>query len=141
VCAGGVDAVVVATRDRLARFGAGALERVLERHACRLEVVDAEVAGSDGDFEGRLVRDVLALVTSFAGKLHRRRRGRNANAGGGAEKRDPAGAAPPGPHSSAPNGGRDATRPPGAETPRDSFRQARGGDRVVGQVQLPEVGK
>ncbi|MHA1730872.1 MAG: recombinase family protein, partial [Promethearchaeota archaeon] len=25
VCAGGVDAVVVATRDRLARFGAGAL--------------------------------------------------------------------------------------------------------------------
>lgn len=83
----GVQPAVVACtfRDRVARFGTGVVERYLEAFGARLECIRGPPAGGDpgggGESEeGRLVKDLVALVTSFAGKLHRRRRGQVAPA-------------------------------------------------------------
>ena len=74
VLEGGIDHVVVSTPDRLARFGTRCLGQVFALHGTRLEVVDKQLEGSAATAEARLVQDVIALVTSFAGKLHRMRR-------------------------------------------------------------------
>ncbi|MDO0939202.1 IS607 family transposase [Streptomyces sp. DG2A-72] len=66
----GVTALLVTHDERLARFGTGLLaEVVLPSWACRLEIVggDEEL---DGVGDGDLVRDMLAVVTSFSGRLY-----------------------------------------------------------------------
>ena len=64
-----VTVLLVTHEERLARFGAGLLaEVVLPSWGCHLEVAggDEELGGSgDGD----LVRDMIAVVTSFSGYL------------------------------------------------------------------------
>jgi excisionase family DNA binding protein len=62
--AGQVDVIVVAWKDRLTRFGF----RYLEDHAgARIEVVNGQEEGAP---QQELVEDLLAIVTSFAGRLY-----------------------------------------------------------------------
>jgi excisionase family DNA binding protein len=65
--AGQVDVIVVAWKDRLTRFGF----RYLEDHAgdlgARIEVVNEQEEGAP---QQELVEDLLAIVTSFAGRLY-----------------------------------------------------------------------
>ncbi|MFK0252008.1 IS607 family transposase [Streptomyces sp. NPDC090445] len=65
-----VTVLLVTQEERLARFSTGLLaEVVLPSWGCRLEVVggDEELDGSE---EGELVRDMIAVVTSFSGRLY-----------------------------------------------------------------------
>lgn len=66
--AGGVDRVLIVTRDRLARFGVSFLEAHLESHGASLTVLEAE--DRDLSPEDELVSDLLALVASFSGRLY-----------------------------------------------------------------------
>ncbi|PUA33846.1 MAG: IS607 family transposase [Zestosphaera tikiterensis] len=71
-----VDIVVVAYRDRLTRFGFEYLEYFFKQYGVRIEVVYGE---EPRDAHQELVEDLLAIVTSFAGKLcglrsHRKKR-------------------------------------------------------------------
>ena len=65
--AGQADVIVVAWKDRLTRFGF----RYLENHAgdlgARIEVVNGQEEGAP---QQELVEDLLAIVTSFAGRLY-----------------------------------------------------------------------
>ncbi len=62
-----VDVVVVGFRDRLTRFGFKYLERYFASHGVRIEVVEGE---EPKEAYQELVEDLIALVTSFAGKLY-----------------------------------------------------------------------
>lgn len=65
-----VTALLVTHDERLARFGSALLaEVVLPSWGCRLEIAggDEEL---DGVGDGDLVRDMLAVVTSFSGRLY-----------------------------------------------------------------------
>jgi putative resolvase len=62
-----IGVVVVAFKDRLTRFGFRYLERYFSSHGVRVEVVNGE------EPKGRLprtCRGLIALVSSFAGKLY-----------------------------------------------------------------------
>lgn len=60
--------------DRLARFGVRLLQVWCEVLGVRL--VFTQQKDTEQPFENQLTSDVIALVTSFAGKVHRRRRGK-----------------------------------------------------------------
>jgi len=60
--------------DRIARFGTKPLVAVLGVAGVEVKAVHVPAAQT---FEEALVADVVALLTSFSGKLHRRRRGQN----------------------------------------------------------------
>ena len=62
-----VDVVVITYKDRLARFGFEHLEYFFKQYGVRIEVVYGEE--SKGAYQ-ELVEDLLAIVTSFAGKLY-----------------------------------------------------------------------
>jgi len=62
-----IGAVVVAFKDRLTRFGFSYLERYFSSHGVRIEVVNGE---EPKDAYQELVEDLIALVSSFAGKLY-----------------------------------------------------------------------
>jgi len=62
-----VDAVVVTYKDRLTRFGLEYLEYFFKQYGVRIEVVYGE---EPKDAYQELVEDLLAIVTSFAGKLY-----------------------------------------------------------------------
>ncbi|WP_258085040.1 IS607 family transposase [Thermococcus thermotolerans] len=63
---GEVGKVVITYRDRLTRFGFKYLEQYFNSHGVEIEVIfDDEEA-----IEKELVEDLLAIVTSFAGKLY-----------------------------------------------------------------------
>lgn len=62
-----VDVVVVTYRDRLTRFGFEYLEYFFKQYGVRIEVVYGE---EPKDAYQELVEDLLAIVTSFAGKLY-----------------------------------------------------------------------
>ncbi|ADB58207.1 IS607 family transposase [Archaeoglobus profundus] len=62
-----VDVVVVTYRDRLTRFGFEYLEYFFKQYSVRIEVVYGE---EPKDAYQELVEDLLAIVTSFAGKLY-----------------------------------------------------------------------
>jgi predicted site-specific integrase-resolvase len=74
VAAGLCEVVVVRDADRLARFGTRIMEEMFPAEGVRLEVAFRSTASSTR--EELLVQDVVALLTSFSGKLHRARRGR-----------------------------------------------------------------
>jgi putative resolvase len=71
--AGKYDRIYITYRDRLARFGTGSYEEILR--ALNIPIICLNEA-EDNSLENRLVSDVLAVITSFAGKLHRSRRGK-----------------------------------------------------------------
>ena len=60
--------------DRLSRFGRNLLQTCMELFDVTPHSIMAEVRTETP--EQRLVRDMVAILTSFAGKLHRQRRGR-----------------------------------------------------------------
>jgi len=62
-----VDVLVVTYKDRLTRFGFEYLEYFFKRYGVRIEVVYGE---EPKDAYQELVEDLLAIVTSFAGKLY-----------------------------------------------------------------------
>ncbi|MCR6692832.1 MAG: recombinase family protein [archaeon YNP-LCB-003-016] len=59
--------VIVAFKDRLTRFGFSYLERCFSSHGVRIEVINVE---EPKDAYQELVKDLIALVSSFAGKLY-----------------------------------------------------------------------
>ncbi|MEM2626335.1 MAG: IS607 family transposase [Candidatus Jordarchaeales archaeon] len=63
---GEVGAVIVAFKDRLTRFGFKYLERYFAPHNVKIEAVNEEPK----DAYQELVEDLVALVSSFAGKLY-----------------------------------------------------------------------
>ena len=62
-----VDVVVVTYRDRLTRFGFEYLEYFFKQFGVRIEAVYGE---EPKDAYQELVEDLIAIVTSFAGKLY-----------------------------------------------------------------------
>jgi putative resolvase len=62
-----IGVVVAAFKDRLARFGFSYLERYFSSHGVSIEVVNGE---EPKDAYQELVEDLIALVSSFAGKLY-----------------------------------------------------------------------
>ncbi len=62
-----VDVVVITYKDRLTRFGFEYLEYFFRQYGVRIEVVYGE---EPKDAYQELVEDLLAIVTSFAGKLY-----------------------------------------------------------------------
>ena len=62
-----VDVVVVIYRDRLTRFGFEYLEYFFKQYGVRIEVIYGE---EPRDAYQELIGDLLAIVTSFAGKLY-----------------------------------------------------------------------
>jgi len=62
-----VDVVVITYKDRLTRFGFEYLEYFFKWFGVRIEVVFGEEP--EGAYQ-ELVEDLIAIVTSFAGKLY-----------------------------------------------------------------------
>jgi len=62
-----IEAVFVTYKDRLTRFGFRYLEAFFSSHGCRIETVDAEELK---ETQQELVEDLIAIVTSFAGKIY-----------------------------------------------------------------------
>jgi len=71
-----VDVVVVTYKDRLTRFGFEYLEYFFNQYGVRMEVVYGE---EPKDAYQELVEDLIAVVTSFAGKLYGMRSRRKKN--------------------------------------------------------------
>ena len=65
--AGRADVVIVAWKDRLTRFGFGYLKNHAEELGARIEVVNEQEERTPHE---ELVEDLLAIVTSFAGRLY-----------------------------------------------------------------------
>ena len=66
-----VGTIVVEHRDRLARFGVGMVEAMLEARGGRLLVID------DNEVEDDLVRDMTEILTCFCARLYGRRSAAN----------------------------------------------------------------
>ena len=66
---GQVDRVLVDHKDRLARIGVGYLEVLFEEYNCEIVTVSGDEAFSDSS-ESELVRDLIAVMTSFTARLH-----------------------------------------------------------------------
>lgn len=62
-----VDVVVVTYKDRLTRFGFEYLEYFFKQYGVKIEVVYGE---EPKDAYQELVEDLIAIITSFAGKLY-----------------------------------------------------------------------
>ena len=61
-----IEAVFVTYRDRLTRFGFRYLEAFFSSHGCRIETIDSEELKEP---QQELVEDLIATVTSFAGRI------------------------------------------------------------------------
>ena len=66
----GVDRLMVEHPDRLARFGVGVIENLLAGYGVTVIYTGQP---EDESAESELVRDMLAIVTSFAGRLYGQR--------------------------------------------------------------------
>jgi putative resolvase len=66
----GVDRLIVEHPDRLARFGVGLIEHLLGGYGVTVIYTGQP---EDESAESELVRDMLAIVTSFAGRLYGQR--------------------------------------------------------------------
>jgi len=62
-----VEAVFITYKDRLTRFGFKYLEAFFNSHGCRIETIDSEEAE---ELQQELVEDLIAIVTSFAGRIY-----------------------------------------------------------------------
>jgi len=65
-----IDAVVVAYRDRLTRFGFEYLEELLKAYGVKVVVAFQE---ESKDYMQELVEDLVAIVTSFAARIYGKR--------------------------------------------------------------------
>jgi putative resolvase len=65
---GEVDVVVIEYKDRLARFGYRYLERYITDFGAELEVVEAQTP--NGNTHEELVKDLIAIVTSFSARIY-----------------------------------------------------------------------
>lgn len=66
--------IVCSYQDRLARFGLTLLQTICTIFNTKIIVTNE--SNQKMPLEEQLVKDVLAILTSFAGKLHRARRGK-----------------------------------------------------------------
>jgi predicted site-specific integrase-resolvase len=66
-------AVICTYEDRLARFGTKVISHYCQAFSTSIVVMHNQQSTSK---EERLVGDMIALITSFAGRLHRQRRGK-----------------------------------------------------------------
>ncbi len=62
-----IEAVFITYKDRLTRFGFRYLEAFFNSHGCRIEYLDAEGVKEP---QKELVEDLIAVVTSFAGRIY-----------------------------------------------------------------------
>jgi predicted site-specific integrase-resolvase len=76
---GHLDRILITYDDRLARFGTNLLEWLLNLWSVKLERIQPVQLTSDP--EQQLLKDLIALMTSVAGKFQRRRRGKQCSAG------------------------------------------------------------
>ena len=76
VCRGNVEEVVVAHRDRLARFAVELLEWLFTRHGTRLVVLDKGASAQESEAE-ELRDDLLAVVTFFVARNNGKRAAAN----------------------------------------------------------------
>jgi putative resolvase len=67
IIAGEVAMLVIAQKDRLARFGFPLLEHLCETHACRLLVMNTQELSP----EQELVQDLMAITHCFSSRLYR----------------------------------------------------------------------
>jgi putative resolvase len=65
---GEVDVVVIEYQDRLARFGYRYLEQYITDFGAELEVVEDETP--NGNSHEELVKDLIAIVTSFSARIY-----------------------------------------------------------------------
>jgi len=65
-----IDAVVVAYKDRLTRFGFTYLKELFEAYGVKIIVASHE---EPKDYYQELVEDLIAIVTSFAGRIYGKR--------------------------------------------------------------------
>ena len=65
-----IDAVVIAYRDRLTRFGFEYLEELFKAYGAKVIVAFQE---EPKDYMQELVEDLVAIVTSFAARIYGRR--------------------------------------------------------------------
>lgn len=65
---GEVDVVVIEYKDRLARFGYRYLERYITDFGAELEEVETQAA--NGNTHEELVKDLIAIVTSFSARIY-----------------------------------------------------------------------
>ena len=68
------DIIVCSYEYRLARFGTTIIKTICEIFGTKLIFIKKE--DEIASLNDQLVTDVIAVITSFAGKIHRRRRGR-----------------------------------------------------------------
>jgi predicted site-specific integrase-resolvase len=66
IIAGEVAALLIAHKDRLARFGYSLLEHLCETHDCRLLVLNTEALSP----EQELVQDLMAITHGFSSRLY-----------------------------------------------------------------------
>jgi hypothetical protein len=69
--AGNLSEVVVASKDRLARFGFDLIENIFNRFNARIVVVNSE---QRKQFENELAEDVLSVITYFTAKYSGKRK-------------------------------------------------------------------
>ena len=67
VVKGKVNVVAISYKDRLTRFGFKYLEEFFSSHGVRIEVVFGE---EPKGLQQELIEDLIAIVTSFAGRLY-----------------------------------------------------------------------
>jgi predicted site-specific integrase-resolvase len=66
-----VGELLITHPERLARFGTGIIEQLLAGYGVKLRVIGEDEASPSE--ESALVRDMLAIVTSFSGRLYGQR--------------------------------------------------------------------
>ena len=77
--AGHLDRIIITYDDRLARFGTNLIEWLLNLWGVKLERIQP-VQLTSGP-EQQLLKDLIALMTSFTGRFHRMRRGKRRSSG------------------------------------------------------------
>ena len=69
-----LDFLICSYDDRLARFGTTIIKTVCDLFGTT--ILFTKKTDQVASLDNQLVTDVIAVLTSFAGKIHRRRRGR-----------------------------------------------------------------
>lgn len=64
--------IIIENKDRLTRFGFEYIRKLLEKQNCKIEIIN-----QDNQEETDLIKDMIAVVTSFCCRLYGARRGQN----------------------------------------------------------------